>query len=113
MSKVIAEKEIEKKVCDFAKSLGFLCYKLKSDSQTGLPDRIFIYHGTSAFVEFKRKGGKLRKMQEHVFSQLRQHNIAAFVIDNIDDGKDLINFMQKVALGRFRQGETAQNITVH
>jgi hypothetical protein len=36
------EKVIEKKVCDYAKSKGFVVYKFASFNNAGVPDRIMI-----------------------------------------------------------------------
>lgn len=52
------EKEIEKKVCDYAKASGMLVYKFTSPARRSVPDRLFIPEGKSAFfIEFKREGG--------------------------------------------------------
>ena len=36
------EKDIEKAVCDYAKSKGVLTYKFSSPNHVGVPDRIFF-----------------------------------------------------------------------
>ena len=36
------EKQIESKVCDYAKSKGVLAYKFTSPARAAVPDRLFI-----------------------------------------------------------------------
>jgi hypothetical protein len=51
------EKQIEKKVCDYAKERGMLVYKFTSPNRMAVPDRLFICpDGRVFFIEFKREG---------------------------------------------------------
>jgi hypothetical protein len=50
------EKQIEKKVVDYCRKRGFLCYKFSSPANRGVPDRIIIGKGKVLFLELKRKG---------------------------------------------------------
>ena len=50
------ERSLEDRVCDWAKSRGILAFKFEVSGQRGWPDRIFIYKGRCAFIEFKAKG---------------------------------------------------------
>ena len=53
------EKQIEAKVCDYAKSKGVLAYKFTSPARAAVPDRMFISpDGRVWFCEFKREGQK-------------------------------------------------------
>ena len=36
------EKQIERKVCDYAKNKGLLAYKFTSPARAAVPDRLFI-----------------------------------------------------------------------
>ena len=38
----LLEKQIERSVCDYAKSIGFLVYKFTSPERAAVPDRMFI-----------------------------------------------------------------------
>lgn len=85
------EKVIEKKVCEYAKTLGVLQFKLTSTSSVGLPDRMFINKsGKIYFIEFKRKGKKPTEMQLFIHRKLQGHNCNVFVVDDVDVGKKLI-----------------------
>lgn len=85
------ESEIEKKVVEYAKAKGWLVYKFVSPSQRGVPDRIFIRGGEIYFVEFKAPGKKPTKLQNKVFSKIREELFEVYVIDGADRGKLLID----------------------
>jgi hypothetical protein len=85
------EKDIEKRVCDYAKSLGMLVYKFTSPSRRSVPDRMFITKaGVVFFVEFKRKGEKPTVAQEVEIGKIRATGTRVFVVDDVEIGKDLI-----------------------
>ena len=48
------EKDIEAKVCLYARDKGMLTYKFTSPARAAVPDRMFIYKGRVFFIEFKR-----------------------------------------------------------
>ena len=85
------ESEIEKKVSEYAKAKGWLVYKFVSPSQRGVPDRIFIGGGEIFFIEFKAPGKKPTKLQDKIFSKIRGELFEVYIIDNIEQGKLLID----------------------
>ena len=88
------EKEIEAKVCDYAKTKNVLVYKFTSPNRMAVPDRLFIRpDGRVWFCEFKREGQKPTPAQDREHHRLRQHKISVFVIDNVEDGKLMVNMM--------------------
>lgn len=85
------EKEIERDVCKFAKSKGWLYYKFSSINNRGVPDRIFIAPGGRIiFVEFKRPGNKPTSLQTFVHDTLKRQGCTVWIVDNVEDGKQLI-----------------------
>jgi hypothetical protein len=88
------EKQIEAKVCEYAKERGLLVYKFTSPARAAVPDRLFILpNGKMFFVEFKREGEKPTPAQEREHHRLRQHKVNVWVIDNVIDGKEMVDFM--------------------
>jgi hypothetical protein len=86
------EKIVEGKVNAYAQSKGFLVYKFTSPARRAVPDRIYISpKGTVVFVEFKREGQKPTPPQEREHHRLRMQNVLVFVIDNVEDGKALVD----------------------
>jgi hypothetical protein len=88
------EKQIEAKVCEYAKSKGVLAYKFTSPARAAVPDRMFIApDGRVWFCEFKREGQKPTAAQDREHTRLRQQKINVFVIDNVIEGKNMIDLM--------------------
>lgn len=89
---LMLEKTIEQKVCDYAKSKGFLVYKFASPNRATVPDRMFVHpSGYVFFIEFKREGAKPTPAQEREHARLRGHNVNVAVVDNVEYGKFLID----------------------
>lgn len=85
------EKDIERKVCDYAKTLGMLCYKFTSPSRRSVPDRMFITKtGVVFFIEFKRAGQKPTAAQEVEIKKLRKQGVTVYVVDHVALGKVLV-----------------------
>ncbi len=83
-----SEKNIEEKVCDHAKSKGFLTPKLSTPGQRYWPDRpIFCPHGYMFFMEFKAPSGRLSGGQERRIEKLRELGYTVYIVDNVDTGK--------------------------
>lgn len=88
------EKQIEAKVCEYAKNKGLLVYKFTSPNRMAVPDRMFVTpDGKVFFVEFKREGQKPTVAQDREHTRLRGHNVRVFVIDNVEQGKFVIDLM--------------------
>ena len=86
------EREIEKKVTDYAKNKNFLAYKFTSPSNKSVPDRLFISPtGNIFFVEFKRKGKLPTKLQNYTINNMLSRGVKVSIIDNCDKGKLLID----------------------
>lgn len=85
------ERDIERRVCDYAKSLGMLCYKFTSPSRRSVPDRMFITKtGVVFFIEFKRKGEKPTPSQEVEIEKIRRSCVGVYVVDDVEFGKTIV-----------------------
>ena len=88
------EKQIEAKVCEYAKAKGLLAYKFTSPARAAVPDRLFITQdGRVFFCEFKAAGKKPTEAQAREHHRLRQHKVSVFVVDNVEDGKAMVEMM--------------------
>lgn len=88
------EKQIEAKVCDYAKTRNVLVYKFTSPGRAAVPDRLFITSdGRCFFIEFKRAGQKPTAPQEREHHRLRAHKMNVFVVDNVENGMMVIDLM--------------------
>jgi len=90
----VLEKEIETRVCEYARGKGVLAYKFTSPARAAVPDRLFIApDGRVWFCEFKREGQKPTPAQDREHTRLRQQKVNVFVIDNVIEGKAMIDLM--------------------
>ena len=91
------EKQIESRVCDYAKTKNILVYKFTSPARAAVPDRMFVRpDGVVFFIEFKRGGQKPTDAQEREHTRLRRHNVDVFVVDNVNSGQMIIDMMASV-----------------
>jgi hypothetical protein len=87
----LVEADIEIPVVYYAECRGCMVLKLNVTGRKGWPDRLFIARDKRMmFVEFKRPGGKPRRLQEHIIKQLNAAGHWVVVIDNVEAGKKLI-----------------------
>ena len=87
----ILEKEIEKKVTDYAKTLGWLGYKWVSPGRAGVPDRLYFQYGHVMCIEFKALGKRATNLQKKHHRQLAGKGILVYVIDNVTEGKHVFD----------------------
>lgn len=88
------EKEIERRVCAYAKKLGWRPRKYQTPAHRGAPDRVYFKRpGRIFFIEFKAAGKKPTKLQEQEIKRLRDEGFWVFVVDNVEDGKAIVEMM--------------------
>jgi hypothetical protein len=80
----VGESYIERKVCEWAKSVGILPIKFTPMGETGWPDRVFLYCGQAVFIEFKAPGRKARPLQLARIKQLQSYGFTVGVYDNVE-----------------------------
>ena len=81
----VLEKEIEQAVVDYAREHGWLVLKLNNPWSRGWPDRLFISpSGRHVYIEFKRPGGAVRKLQVKRIEQLKENGCHVYVYDNAE-----------------------------
>jgi hypothetical protein len=89
------ERDIEKKVGEYAKGKGWLTYKFTSPGHRSVPDRIYISPGGQlVFIEFKREGGKATTLQLREHDRLRKHKQLVIIVYSVEDGKRVIDFLE-------------------
>lgn len=86
------ERDIEKRVCDYAKSKGFLVYKFTSPNRAAVPDRMFVTpSGVVFFVEFKAPGKKPTPAQKREHERLENQGMRVWVVDDVEQGKKIVD----------------------
>ena len=85
------EKQIESKVCKYARDKGMLVYKFTSPQRRAVPDRMFITRtGHIFFIEFKRSGMKPTKAQALEHDRMKRNGAFVYIIDDVEQGYLLI-----------------------
>lgn len=86
------EKQIERAVCDYARSKGCYVRKFASPSHRGVPDRLFITpEGITFFIEFKAPGKEPTALQSKELETIRAHGVPAYWADSVSTGRMLVN----------------------
>lgn len=94
MPSTLLEKDIEKKVCDYAKSKGVIAYKFSSPGRASVPDRLFVGPDNKIwFCEFKRGGAKPTPAQVREMDRLMDQGCFVFLVDNVLDGVTMVDIM--------------------
>lgn len=70
---------------------GLLYLKLTSPGRAGVPDRIVIAPASTVFVEVKRPGDRLRRLQQVVIDKMRGAGATVHVVDTIAGVDDLVD----------------------
>ena len=77
---MIDERDVERYLIKECEKRGWLCWKFVSPGRRGVPDRIVIRPGGVAFVEVKRKGGRVSPLQIRRIEELIRLLIPARVV---------------------------------
>ena len=86
------ERDIEKRVKEYARSKNWLAYKFTSPGHIGVPDGLFISPvGFVIFMEFKQIGKKPTAMQQRAIDRINQQGVMALVVDSVEQGEGLID----------------------
>ena len=86
------ERDIERKVCLYAKSLGFEALKQEWPGTHGAPDRLFITPlGRMFMIEFKTPTGKLSGHQARRITRLIELNVDVYIVHDVPTGKMLLD----------------------
>ncbi|OED34461.1 hypothetical protein AB832_07535 [Flavobacteriaceae bacterium (ex Bugula neritina AB1)] len=88
---MVLEREIERYVCNYARTRGLIHYKFNSYGCRGVPDRVFLWNGTVFFIEFKTLKGVLSIPQTRQISLIRRQGIRVYIIRTKEEGKELID----------------------
>lgn len=89
------ERDIEKRVTDYATKKGFWSRKFTSPQRRGVPDRVFARCGQVFWIEFKAAGKKPTPLQESEIAKMRAVGLTVHVIDDVAKGKALIDEILK------------------
>jgi hypothetical protein len=84
------EQKVEAHLLARCREMGFLCMKFTSPGRAGVPDRVVVTPARTVFVEAKRPGGKLRRLQQEVTEKMRRAGAEVHVVDSIVGVDELV-----------------------
>ena len=87
---MIDERDVERYLVKECKKRGWLCWKFVSPGRRGVPDRVVIRPGSVAFVEVKRKGGRVSPLQIRRIEELTRLLIPARVVETKGEIDEMI-----------------------
>lgn len=96
--KTLLEKDIEQPVCRYARN----CHKMKvekftSPSRRSVPDQLFTNrYGFMFFIEFKAPGKEPTPSQRKDHEDRRKRGVKVFVVDNVEEGKKIVDTMATI-----------------
>ena len=96
IAKTQIESKIEKRVCTYARGLGWLAWKFTSPGKRGVPDRIFMKNEVCVFIEFKVCGRRPSKLQRRRINEIKRAGMHAFYVDSVESGKEFFNQFEKI-----------------
>lgn len=85
------ESDIEKEVCRYAKDRGMIVIKLAGPNDRGKPDRMFLFRGKTAFIEFKAPGGRPTKLQLRWMSDLAEAGFPTIITSSVREGIEFLH----------------------
>ena len=100
MTVTYLESRVERKSVLHAESLGMLSFKLTPAGQRGWMDRLFITTtGIHFYIEFKREGKELTKLQEYRRWQLQQRKCNVYgPVDDLGHAKEIIDYYARISI---------------
>lgn len=82
---------IQKPVVRYARSKGWLCWKMEIVGINGCPDYWFFKAGRVLIIEFKKPGKDRMKQQELRADELIAAGFDVFVIDDVGAGRAVLD----------------------
>lgn len=88
------ELDLEDKVREIATRHGWICRKLQWVGRRSAMDRVFFGHGRCVFIEFKRRGEVLTKLQQREFDRLAARYPDIHVCDTLSKALGVLRIQE-------------------
>ena len=86
----MTEQQIQKKITDKLTGNGWHVVKMIKVNKPGTPDLIACKAARCMWIEVKKEGGKLSKLQEFTHKEMRSKGLSVIVAFGIEDIKELL-----------------------
>lgn len=84
------EIEIEQPASEYAESRGWFQDKIMKTSRGSFPDRFYARAGRIILIEYKAPDEEPNGKQLKRHRELREHGVEVFVVDNLDEAKEIL-----------------------
>ena len=89
------ESQIQKQsVLDYATTLGYTAYKIKSTNKNGVPDVLLLKNGKAIFVEIKSENGVLTCQQQARIKEITDQKICVGIVHSDSEAKFFIDQLE-------------------
>lgn len=92
---MLTEQKIQTSIIKYLESKHWIVFKLMSVSKAGVPDLICHQSGFTFYIEVKKPGGRLSKIQQYRISKLKEQNIDVLITDNLEVVKEYERTIQR------------------
>lgn len=82
-----SEQKIQKEITDYLETQGYYVIKIIKCNKNGTPDLLAVKSTGTLFVEVKKPGGRLSRLQRFRIDELQQRGIDVVVAFSVDDVK--------------------------
>lgn len=86
----MTEQKIQKKITDKLTGNGWHVVKLIKCNKPGTPDLVCCKGAECVWIEVKKPGGKLSKLQEFTIKEMREKGLSVIVAFGVEDIKGLL-----------------------
>ena len=90
----MTERKIRTKIEKFLKTDGWLVMPLSDQWVSGYPDLLCIKNGVHLFLEIKKPGGIVSKIQRYFMGQIFAHGGDAYVVYSVEEVKKLLEVLK-------------------
>ena len=87
------EGKIERKLVDYCRKKGVLCYKFSSPARAGVPDRILVFprSGRVIFIELKATGQQPTPLQRRELNRIAAQGAYSCWADSFERCKEIVD----------------------
>lgn len=96
----LTEHPVEEYLLAQCRRRGVLCLKFTSPARAGVPDRLLVTPAATVFVEVKRPGGTLRRLQQAMHAKIRRFGGVVHTVDTPAGVDVLLNQLAQRGLSR-------------
>ena len=84
------ESDLQSDALDFGHVRGWFAQKTEFAGRRGAPDTVFIRHGRTVWIEFKKPGEVPTRQQEKVHQEMRAKGAEVYAVDSMERVREIL-----------------------